>query len=70
MPFKHNASHHHKITKQKYRITNCAQYEAGRRQRGSLIFWMSDDAVAGWRAARRTTPDGQPCYSDLKIGTL
>ncbi|MBK3745920.1 hypothetical protein G3A39_43010 [Paraburkholderia aspalathi] len=69
MPFKHNAAHRHKIPKQKYRITNWAQYEAGLRQRGSITFWMSDEAVSGWYAARRTTPGGQPCYSDLAIKT-
>lgn len=69
MPFKHNAAHRPKIPKQKYRITNWAEYEAGLRQRGSITFWMSDEAVSGWYAARRTTPGGQQCYSDLAIET-
>lgn len=30
---------------------------------------MSDEAVSGWYAPRRTTPGGQSCYSDLAIET-
>ncbi|MGF7213597.1 hypothetical protein GGE65_008243 [Skermanella aerolata] len=31
--------------------------------------WFTDDAVAAWKAAPRTTPGGQPHYSDLAITT-
>ncbi len=30
---------------------------------------MSDEAGSGWYTARRTTPGGQPFYSDLAIET-
>ena len=46
-----------------------AAYEAGLRQRGSLTIWFSEEAVAAWRAAPRTTPGGQARYSDLAIET-
>src|SRR4051794_11392962 len=31
--------------------------------------WFTDDAIAAWKAAPRTTPGGQPHYSDLAITT-
>ena len=69
MPFKHHAAHRHRFPRAKYRVTNWPASEAGLRQRGSLIVWFSDDAVAAWRAAARTTPGGQPRYSALAIET-
>ena len=42
-------------------------YEAGLRQRGSLTIWFSQEAIAAWRAAPRSTPGGQARYSDLAI---
>jgi hypothetical protein len=38
-----------------------------RERRGSLTVWVSEAAIAGWRAAPRTTPGGQPGYSDLAV---
>jgi hypothetical protein len=32
--------------------------------------WFTDEAIAAWRAAPRTTPGGQPHYSDLAITTV
>ena len=48
---------------------NWRDYEAGLRQRGSLTIWFSEEAIAAWRAAPRTTPGGQARYSDLAIET-
>jgi hypothetical protein len=31
--------------------------------------WFTEDAIAAWKAAPRTTPGGQPHYSDLAITT-
>ncbi|WP_376967849.1 transposase (plasmid) [Azospirillum sp. A26] len=31
--------------------------------------WGSNEAIAGWKAATRTKPGGQPSYSDLAITT-
>src|SRR5215211_2758876 len=69
MPFKANAARRHRIPKQRRRITNWAEYDAALRQRGSLTVWFTDEAVAAWHAEPRTTPGGQPHYSDLAILT-
>jgi hypothetical protein len=39
------------------------------RQRGSFTVWFTDEAVATWAAAPRTTRGGQPSYSPLAILT-
>lgn len=69
MPFKANAARRHHIPKQKRTVTNWPDYNASLRQRGSLTLWFSEEAIAGWRAAPRTTPSGQPWYSPLAILT-
>ena len=70
MPFKHNATRRHRIPRARYRVTNWASYEAGLRRRGDLTFWVDEAARAGWQAPRRSTPGGQPRYSDLAIGLV
>jgi hypothetical protein len=50
-------------------VTNWSAYNEALRQRGSLTVWFTDDAIAAWKAAPRTTPGGQPHYSDLAITT-
>ena len=69
MPFKANADRRHRIPKQRRRITNWAEYDAALRQRGSLTVWFTEEAIAAWHAELRTTPGGQPHYSDLAITT-
>ena len=69
MPFKANAARRHHIPKQRYRVTNWAEYDASLRQRGSLTVWFSEEAIAAWRAEPRTTRGGQPHYSPLAIRT-
>ena len=69
MPFKANAARRHRIPKQRYRVTNWAEYDAALRQRGSLTVWFSEEAIAAWRAEPRTTRGGQPHYSALAIRT-
>ena len=54
MPFKANAARRHRIPKQRYRVTNWAQYDASLRQRGSLTVWFTEEAIAAWRAEPRT----------------
>jgi hypothetical protein len=39
------------------------------RRRGSLALWVSDDAIAAWRVAPRTTPSSQARYSETAIET-
>lgn len=67
MPFKHNAARRHRIPRARYRVTNWQTYEAGLRRRGDVTFWVEEAALAGWQAPRRTTPGGQPRYSELAI---
>ena len=69
VPYKANAARRHHITRPKRRVTNWAAYDEALRQRGSLTVWVSGEAVAQWKAAPRTTPGGQPHYSDLAITT-
>ena len=69
MPFKANAARRHHIPKQKHRVTNWAEYDAGLRARGSLTVWFTPEAIAAWAAAPRTTRGGQASYSDLAIAT-
>jgi hypothetical protein len=69
MPFKANAARPHHIPKQKRKVTNWAAYDASLRQHASLTVWFSDDAIAGWKAAPRTTRGGQAWYSPLAILT-
>jgi hypothetical protein len=69
VPFKANAARRHRIPKQRHRVTNWAEYDAGLRQRGNLTIWFTDEAIAAWRAAPRTTWGGQPWYSPLAILT-
>jgi hypothetical protein len=69
MPIVYNADRRHRIPKRRYKVTNWQAYEAGLRQRGSLTIWFTEEAIAAWRAAARTTPGGQARYSDLAIET-
>ena len=69
MPHKYNADRRHHIPRPKRRVTNWSAYNEALRQRGSLTVWFTDDAIAAWKAAPRTTPGGQPHYSDLAITT-
>src|SRR5689334_22646230 len=69
MPFKANADRRHRVPKQRRRVTNWAEYDAALRQRGSLTVWFTEEAIAAWEAEPRTTPGGQPHYSDLAITT-
>ena len=48
LPFKANRGRRHHIPKQKHRVTNWAEYDAGLRARGSLIVWFSAEAIEGW----------------------
>jgi hypothetical protein len=69
MPHKYNAARRHHIPQPKRRVTNWSAYNEALRQRGSLTVWFTEDAIAAWKAAQRTTPGGQPHYSDLAITT-
>src|SRR4051794_4167885 len=69
MPHKYNADHRRHIPRSKRRVTNWSEYNEALRQRGSLTVGFTGDAIAACKAAPRTTPGGQPHYSDLAITT-
>ena len=69
LPFKAQAARRHHIPKQKHRVTNWAEYDAGLRARGSLTVWVTPEAIEAWRAEPRIGRGGQPSYSDLAIAT-
>ncbi|NJM66615.1 MAG: IS5 family transposase, partial [Acaryochloris sp. RU_4_1] len=54
--------------KQQYRIRNWPEYNAVLRQRGSLTFWMSEEAEDQWFHSEPAEQLGAPkLYSDLAI---
>ena len=69
MPHKYNADRRHHIPRPKRRVTNWSEYNEALRRRGSLTVWFTDEAIANWKATPRTTPGGQPHYSDFAITT-
>src|SRR3954465_9921594 len=69
VPFKLNQDRRHHIPRQRHKVTNWSDYEAGLRQRGSLTVWFTEEATAAWAAEPRTTRGGQPWYSPLAILT-
>jgi hypothetical protein len=69
VPFKFHSKGRRHIPRQRHRGANWREYDAALRNRGSLTIWFTPDAIAGWKAQPRTTPGGQPHYSDLAIET-
>jgi hypothetical protein len=69
MPYKFNESRRHKIPKAKYRVTNWPEYDAALIKRGSLTIWMTEEAIAAWRAPATGKRGGQPIYSTIAIET-
>jgi IS5 family transposase len=69
MPFKFIEAQRHHIPKARHRVRNWPDYDRGLVRRGDIRVWLSEDAIAGWRAACRTTPGGQRRFSNLAIET-
>lgn len=69
MPNKFNTKRRHHIPKMKHRVGNWPEYESGLRNRGSLTFWVTPQAMQLWPAQARSTPGGQSSYSDQAIQT-
>src|SRR4051794_1687079 len=69
VPFKLNQDRRHRIPRQRRKVTNWREYDAGLRQRGSLTVWFTAEAIEAWAAEPRTTRGGQPWYSALAILT-
>jgi hypothetical protein len=69
MPFNANADRRHKFPRARYKVTNWPEYDAALVRRGSLTVWLTEEAIAGWRAPATGKRGGQPVYSDLAIET-
>jgi hypothetical protein len=63
VPFKAKAACRRRIPKQRHRVTNWAEYDAGLCARGSLTVWFTPEAVAAWAATPRSNRGGQPSHS-------
>jgi len=70
MPYKHNQNRQHKFEKARYKVRNWSEYDQALKNRGNLIVWFTEEAIAAWQ------PDnidkkrgGQPAYSDIAIET-
>lgn len=57
------------MNKDTYRVRNWHHYNEGLKQRGSLTFWISKEALEQWGAGPTGRRGGQPLYSDLAIET-
>lgn len=56
--------------KEVYRVRNWSAYDAALVNRGSLTVWVSEDAIAAWKAKKEPNKRGrQKEYSDLAIET-
>jgi hypothetical protein len=55
MPFKFNAAGRHHMPRRRQRVTNWSEYDAALRQRGGLMVWVTDEAIAAWQARPGTT---------------
>ena len=60
MPHKANAARRHHIPRAQRTVTNWAEYDAALHQRGSLTVWFSEEAIEGWKAARRVPVGAAP----------
>ncbi len=55
--------------KTKYHVATWASYDRALVRRGDVTVWLSPEAIATWKPARRGTRGGQRKYSDLAIDT-
>ncbi|HBS6970658.1 transposase, partial [Klebsiella pneumoniae] len=61
----------HSVAKQKFRITNWSTYNKALINRGSLTFWLDDEAIQAWYESAMPSSRGRPQrYSDLAITTV
>ncbi|HBZ2212305.1 TPA: IS5 family transposase, partial [Klebsiella pneumoniae] len=59
------------MAKQKFRITNWSTYNKALIHRGSLTFWLDDEAIQAWYESATPSSRGRPQrYSDLAITTV
>lgn len=55
------------MSKDKYKVCNWRQYNAGLKQRGAITIWISEDVLAAWRYQGERKRGGKRVYSDLAI---
>jgi len=48
LPFKLNHGRRHHIPRQRRKVVNWRDYDAGLRRRGSLTVWFTAEAIEGW----------------------
>ncbi|EGE4415992.1 hypothetical protein DKZ07_23715, partial [Shigella flexneri] len=62
----------HSVAKQKFKITNWPTYNKALINRGSITFWLDDEAIQAWYESATPSSRGRPQrYSDLAItGTV
>ncbi|EKS7795088.1 transposase, partial [Edwardsiella piscicida] len=59
------------VAKQKFKITNWKTYNKALINRGSLTFWLDDEAIQAWYESATPSSRGRPQrYSDLAITTV
>ena len=56
MPNKYPQRRGWNVPKQKYKVTNWAEYNASLKSRGDITVWLSDDAIAQWYEEDRLCP--------------
>ncbi len=60
-----------KYVKNRYRVRNWPEYEAGLRKRGSLTVWISEEELGSWEPSKtaKKCRGGQQKYSNRAIET-
>ncbi|WP_074180643.1 IS5 family transposase [Enterobacter hormaechei] len=59
------------VAKQKFKITNWPTYNKALINRGSITFWLDDEAIQAWYESAAPSSRGRPQrYSDLAITTV
>ncbi|HAJ6572117.1 TPA: IS5 family transposase, partial [Escherichia fergusonii] len=59
------------MAKQKFKITNWPTYNKAPINRGSITFWLDDEAIQAWYESATPSSRGRPQrYSDLAITTV
>ena len=59
------------MAKQKFRISNWRTYNKALINRGSVTFWLDDEAISSWYESATPSSRGRPLrYSDLAITTV
>ena len=56
MPCKFHASRRHHVPKTRYRVTNRPDHDRGLVRRGDIRFWIEENALEQWDAAKRRFP--------------